>query len=125
MARNAWRSTVVGLMLGVPALGGLTLAGLPAGADQAQLAQAGRSGMDISVRGVEDAIKQLNAVEGNPKAQQAALVLLLIQGAGKKQAPEGGRSRYDYHVEVHPDGRIFINDMDISILIQAAGGKPR
>ena len=81
--------------------------------------------MDISVRGIEDAIQQLNGVQGEPRAQQAALVLLLIKGAGKKQAPEGGRTRYDYHVDIHPDGRIFINDVDISILIQAAGGKPR
>jgi hypothetical protein len=80
--------------------------------------------MDISVRGVEDAIKQLNAVEGNPKAQQAAIVLLLIQGVGKKQPQEGGRSRYDYHVDVHPDGHILINGLDISVLIQAANQKP-
>ena len=100
------------------------LIGLPAGAQQAQLAQAGRSGMDISVRGVEDAIKQLNAVQGNPKAQQAALVLLLIQGAGKKEPAEGGRSRYDYHVDVHPDGHILINGLDISVLMQAAQMKP-
>ena len=105
----------------------VVLLGLPAGAawSAAQLAQAGRSGMDISVRGVEDAIKQLNAVEGNPKAQQAALVLLLIQGAGKKQPPEGGRTRYDYHVDVQPDGHILINGLDISVLMQAAQMKPR
>jgi hypothetical protein len=119
MVRKAWRWSVVA---------GVLLAGLPAGADPgtpAQLAQAGRSGMDISVRGIEDAIQQLNGVQGEPRAQQAALVLLLIKGAGKKQPPEGGRTRYDYHVDIHPDGRIFINDVDISILIQAAGGKPR
>jgi hypothetical protein len=105
-------------------LTGLT-AGLAAVADGAvQLAQAGRNGMDISVRGVEDAIKQLNAVEGNPKAQQAAIVLLLIQGAGKKQPAEAGRSRYDYHVDVQPDGHILINGLDISVLMQAAQMKP-
>jgi len=116
MVARWWRGGVVaGLLVG--------LAGVPAGADPAQLAQAGR-GMDISVRGVEDAIKQLNAVEGNPKAQQAALVLLLIQGAGKKQPAEGGRTRYDYHVEVKPDGRILINDLDLTLFMQAAGAKP-
>lgn len=88
-----------------------------------QEAQAGRSGMDISVRGIDDAIKQLNAVQGNPQSQQAAIVLLLIQGAGKKQAPENGRSRYDYHVDIQPDGRILINGLDISVLIQAANPK--
>ena len=124
MARNAWRSTVVGLMLGVPALGGLTLAGLPAGADQAQLAQAGRSGMDISVRGIEDTIKQLNAVQGNPQAQQAAIVLLLIQGLGKKQ-PEAGHTRYDYRVDTQPDGHILINGLDVSELVKVANQKPR
>ena len=101
------------------------LAGLPAAAEPpVELAQAGRAGMDISVRGVEDAIQQLNAVEGNPKAQQAAIVLLLIQGVGKKQPAEAGRSRYDYHVDVHPDGHILINGLDISVLIQAANQKP-
>jgi hypothetical protein len=101
------------------------LLGLSAGAawSAVELAQAGRSGMDISVRGVEDAIKQLNAVEGNPKAQQAALVLLLIQGAGKKQPAEAGRTRYDYHVDVQPDGHILINGLDISVLMQAANAK--
>ena len=105
------------LLLGLPA------AAEPPGEPGAQLAQAGRSGMDISVRGVEDAIKQLNGVQGNPQAQQAALVLLLIQGAGKKQPAEGGRSRYDYHVDVQPDGHILINGLDISVLIQAAQQK--
>jgi hypothetical protein len=104
----------------------LLLGALPAAATPgAQEAQAGRNGMDISVRGVEDAIKQLNQVQGNPQAQQAALVLLLIQGAGKKQPIEGGRSRYDYHVDVQPDGHILINGLDISVLIQAAQQKPR
>ena len=70
--------------------------------------QAGRSGMDISVRGIEDTIKQLNAVQGNPQAQQAAIVLLLIQGLGKKQ-PDGTHTRYDYHVDTQPDGHILIN----------------
>jgi hypothetical protein len=107
------------------AVAAVLLTGLAAGANAVQLAQAGRSGMDISVRGVEDAIKQLNAVEGNPKAQQAAIVLLLIQGAGKKQPAEGGRTRYDYHVDVQPDGHILINGLDISVLMQAAQMKPR
>jgi hypothetical protein len=103
------------------------LIGLPAGAawSAVQLAQAGHGGMDISVRGLEDAIQQLNAVEGNPKAQQAALVLLLVKGAGKKQPPEGGRTRYDYHVDIQPDGRIAINGLDISVLMQAANTKVR
>jgi hypothetical protein len=127
MAGGRWRGTVaaVGLLGGL--LGGLLVGpGFPAQAKPSvELAQAGRAGMDISVHGVEDAIKQLNAVPDNPRAQQAALVLLLIQGAGKKQAPEGGRSRYDYHVDVHPDGHILINGLDISVLIQAAQQKPR
>ena len=88
------------------------------------LAQAGRSGMDISVRGIEDTIKQLNAVQGNPQAQQAAIVLLLIQGLGKKQ-PEAGRTRYDYRVDTQPDGHILINGLDISELIKVANQKPR
>ena len=106
---------------------GVLLVGLSGGAawSAAELAQAGRGGMDISVRGVEDAIQQLNAVEGNPRAQQAALVLLLVKGAGKKQPAEAGRTRYDYHVDVEPDGRILINGLDISILMQAANQKPR
>src|SRR5260221_6401598 len=104
------------------------LLALPAGVVGAaeshdQLAQAGRSGIDISVRGIEDGIKQLNAVQGNPQAQQAALVLLLIQGAGQKQAPEAGRSRYDYHIDVKPDGHILINSLDLSVLLQAANPK--
>ena len=116
-------------MMGNRARGGLIAAGLVAAltigvvAGDA-LAQAGRSGMDISVRGIEDTIKQLNAVQGNPQAQQAALVLLLIQGLGKKQ-PEGAHTRYDYRVDTQPDGHILINGLDISVLIQAAQKKPR
>src|SRR5438105_3344631 len=87
------------------------------------LAQAGRGTMDIQARGIEDVIKQLNQVQGNPQAQQAAIVLLLIQGLGKKQAAEGGRTRYDYQVEAQPDGHILINGLDISVLIQAANQK--
>jgi len=121
MAIGRWRWVLTAAVL---------LVGLSAGAawvtaSGAQLAQAGRGGMDISVRGVEDAIQQLNAVEGNPRAQQAALVLLLVKGAGKKQPAEAGRTRYDYHVDVEPDGRILINGLDISILMQAANQKPR
>jgi hypothetical protein len=111
--RNARAWLAAGLAVG------LALGGVAGGA----LAQAGRGAMDIQARGVEDVIKQLNAVPDNPRAQQAALVLLLIQGLGKKQ-PEGNRTRYDYHVEAQPDGHILINGLDISVLIQAAGGKP-
>jgi len=105
----------------------MLLAVMPAAAETAgtpQLAQAGRDAMDISVHGIDDAIKELNAVQGNPQAQQAALVLLLVQGVGKKRPPEGGRSRYDYVVDVHPDGHILINGLDVSVLIQAAQHKP-
>ena len=127
---------VVGALLAAPAAdllpaapaGAAPVAGLdetpPAAIQQApQQAQAGHSGMDITVRGIEDAIKQLNGVQGNPKAQQAALVLLLIQGAGKKGAPENGRARYDYHIDVTPDGHILINGLDVSVLIAAANQK--
>ena len=110
--RSGWIAAGLAASLAIGAAGG------------AALAQAGRGAMDIQARGIEDVIKQLNAVEGNPRAQQAALVLLLIQGLGKKQ-PEGGRTRYDYRVEAQPDGHILINGIDISVLIQAAGGKPR
>jgi hypothetical protein len=121
---------IAGVVLAAPA-GAAPVAGLdetPQAIEQTprdapQQAQAGRSGMDITVRGIDDAIKQLNAVEGNPKAQQAAIVLLLIQGAGKKQGQESGRSRYDYHVDVTPDGHILINGLDVSVLIAAANQK--
>jgi hypothetical protein len=103
-------------MLAAGLLAGVTVGGA--------LAQVEHAGMDISVRGIEDVIKQLNTVEGNPQAQQAAIVLLLIQGLGKKQ-PESGRARYDYHVTAQPDGHILINGVDISVLIQAAQKKPR
>jgi hypothetical protein len=110
--RNGWIAAGLAASLAAGALGG------------GAWAQAGRGAMDIQARGIEDVIKQLNAVPDNPRAQQAAIVLLLIQGLGKKQ-PEGGRTRYDYHVEAQPDGHILINGLDISVLIQAAGGKPR
>ena len=111
-ARHGWLAAGLVAGLGIGALAG------------GALAQAGRGAMDIQARGIEDVIKQLNQVQGNPQAQQAAVVLLLIQGLGKKQ-PDGGRNRYDYHVEAQPDGHILINGLDISVLIQAAGGKPR
>ena len=126
MAGRALRwVAVVGALLTVPA-GAAPVAGLdetppPAATQEAQA----RNGMDITVRGIDDFIKQLNAVQNEPRAQQAAIVLLLIQGAGKKQPPENGRTRYDYHVDVTPDGHILINGLDISVLIQAAGGKPK
>ncbi len=122
MVWNRARGVVVaaGLLAGVAGGGPAAVVAEP-GSD---LAQAGRGAMDIQARGIEDVIKQLNQVQGNPQAQQAAVVLLLIQGLGKKQ-PEGARTRYDYHVEAQPDGHILINGLDISVLIQAAGGKPR
>lgn len=124
MAKHGWRRAGIGVVAAAALIAGLATSGAApvAGLDETppQTAQAGRSGMDITVRGIDDAIKQLNAVQGNNQAQQAAIVLLLIQGAGKKQPPENGRSRYDYHVDVQPDGRILINGLDISVLIQAA-----
>jgi hypothetical protein len=133
MIKRGWRGTgiAVALLVGLAAgsqlgtlpVGAAPVAGLDETADAVQLAQAGRSGMDITVRGIDDAIKQLNAVQGNVQSQQAAIVLLLVQGAGKKQAPENGRTRYDYHVDVQPDGRILINGLDVSMLIQAANQK--
>ena len=133
MMKRGWQgvSIAVALMAGLAAgaqlgpmsVGAAPVAGLDETPDMVQLAQAGRSGMDISVRGIDDAIKQLNAVQGNVQSQQAAIVLLLIQGAGKKQAPENGRTRYDYHVDIQPDGRILINGLDVSMLIQAANQK--
>jgi hypothetical protein len=113
------------VLLAAPA-GAAPVAGLdetPEIREAPQQAQAGRSGMDITVRGIDDAIKQLNAVQGDPKAQQAAIVLLLIQGAGKKGTPENGRTRYDYHVDVTPDGHILINGLDVSVLVAAANPK--
>jgi hypothetical protein len=121
MNRGRWRIALLAGLLAVMPAAAETVGETPGRmADTPQLAQAGRDAMDISVHGIDDAIKALNAVEGNPQAQQAALVLLLVQGVGKKRPPEGGRSRYDYQVDVHPDGHILINGLDISVLIQAA-----
>ncbi len=116
MARNRVRGGVIAAGL----VAALTVGAVAGGA----VAQAGRSGMDISVRGIEDTIRQLNTVQGNPQAQQAAIVLLLIQGLGKKQ-PEAGHTRYDYRVDTQPDGHILINGLDISELIKVANQKPR
>jgi hypothetical protein len=130
MANRGWRGTWIGVGVAAALLASLPpsaelVAAPVAGLDETQQAQQGQAGrgMDITVRGIDDAIKQLNAVQGNPQSQQAAIVLLLIQGAGKKQAPENGRSRYDYHVDIQPDGRILINGLDVSVLIQAANPK--
>jgi len=120
MNRGRWK---IGMLAGALLAGVPAAAEAPAAAANAQLAQAGRDAMDISVHGIDDAIKTLSGVQGNPQAQQAALVLLLVQGVGKKRPPEGGRSRYDYEVDVHPDGHILINGLDVSVLIQAAQHK--
>ena len=114
--RSGWLAAGLAASLAAGAVGGAALA--------QNLAQAGRGAMDIQARGLSGTALSCLMTSSMPRAQQAAIVLLLIQGLGKKQ-PEGGRTRYDYHVEAQPDGHILINGLDISVLIQAAGGKPR
>ncbi len=80
--------------------------------------------IDVTARGIDDAIKRLSDIPGNRQAQQAALVLTLLKGFGKPAGLEGGRQRLDYQIEATPDGRILINGIDISVLMQAANRKP-
>ena len=76
--------------------------------------------IDVTAKGFDDAIKRLSSVPGNRQAQQAALVLTLLRGFGKPAGVEAGSQRFDYQIEVVPDGRILINGLDISVLLQAA-----
>lgn len=83
-----------------------------------------RTVIDVSARGVDDAIKRLAETPGNRQAQQALIVLTLLKGFGKPGGVEGGRARLDYQIEVTPDARILINGVDFSVLAQAANRKP-
>lgn len=80
--------------------------------------------IDVTAKGIDDAIKRLSDIPGNRQAQQAAIVLALLKGFGKPAGMEGGRQRLDYQIEATPDGRILINGIDISVLMQAANRKP-
>ena len=79
-----------------------------------------RTVIDVTARGIDDAIKRLTSVPGNREAQQAALVLTLLRGFGKT-APGG---RLDYQIEVTPEAQILINGVNISVILQAANRKP-
>jgi hypothetical protein len=80
--------------------------------------------IDVTAKGMDDAIKRLSGIPDNRQAQQAAIVLALLRGFGKPAGMEGGRQRLDYQIEATPDGRILINGIDISVLMQAANRKP-
>jgi hypothetical protein len=80
--------------------------------------------IDVTAKGIDDAIKRLSDIPGNRQAQQAAIVLALLRGFGKPAGMEGGRQRLDYQIEATPDGRILINGVDISVLTQAASRRP-
>lgn len=80
--------------------------------------------IDVSAKGIDDAIRRLSDIPGNRQAQQASIVLALLKGFGRPAGTEGGRQRLDYQIEATPDGRILINGIDISVLLQAANRKP-
>lgn len=81
--------------------------------------------VDVTVRGIEDGIRALQNMRGNQQAQQAALVLSLLRGLGRPGPVEGGRSRVDYAITVRPDGRVFVNDMDVTTVIEMANRAQR
>ncbi len=102
----------------------IALAGLAATPSFAPIEAQERTVIDVSARGIDDAIKRLAGVPDNKQAQQAALVLTLLKGFGKPAGVEAGRARLDYQIEATPDGRILINGVDISIILQVANRKP-
>ncbi|MDX2104108.1 MAG: hypothetical protein EAZ99_06205 [Alphaproteobacteria bacterium] len=83
----------------------------------AQQRPAGSESVEVTVRNMEAAINRLNQMRDNPKAAQAALVLQLLRGAGRPGPAENGRSRLDYRIDVAPDGRVLVNDVDVNALI--------
>jgi hypothetical protein len=81
------------------------------------------AGTDISVRGLENAQHQLAALKDNQNAQKTLLALTVLQAVGKRQPPENGVSRFDYHVDVSPTGSVMINGVDVTALGQMLGQK--
>jgi hypothetical protein len=79
-----------------------------------------RTIIDVTARGIDDAITRLAGVPGNREAQQAALVLTLLRGFGKPAA----NGRLDYQIEVTKESQILINGVNISVILQAANRKP-
>jgi hypothetical protein len=91
---------------------------------RAQVQAQDRVVIDVTAKGIDDAMKRLSDIPGNRQAQQAAIVLALLKGFGKPAGMEGGRQRLEYQIEATPDGRILINGIDVSVLVQAANRKP-
>jgi hypothetical protein len=89
----------------------------PATESLAQSRPVGPDTVEVSVRNMEGAINRLNQMRDNPRAAQAALVLQLLRGAGRPGPAEGGKSRLDYRIDVAPDGRVLVNDVDVNALI--------
>jgi hypothetical protein len=98
----------------------LLAAGIAIGASYAG---ATATGTDVSVRGLENTTQQLAQMKDNKNAQQALIVLQVLQAVGKRQQPEGGVSRFDYHVDVSPQGSVVINNIDISAITQMTKSK--
>lgn len=96
------------------------VAGATAGAVAATAQQPRSATTDITVRGIEDVITQLNSMQGNKNAAQASLVLNLLKGLGRQGPAEGGRSRLDYAVSVSQDGKVLVNGVDIAPMIETA-----
>ena len=80
--------------------------------------------VDVTVRGIDDGIRALQSMRGNQQAQQTALVLMLLKGVGRP-GPAEGRGRLDYRIDVRADGRVYVNDMDITVLIETANRTQR
>lgn len=81
------------------------------------------SGTDISVRGLENTQHQLAALKDNKNAQNALVALAVLQAFGKRQPPENGVGRLEYHIDVSPTGQVIINGVDASALGQMLSQK--
>lgn len=81
------------------------------------------AGTDITVRGLENAQRQLAPLKDNKNAQNTLLALTVLQAVGKRQPPENGVSRFDYHVDVSPTGQVMVNGLDVSSLTQMLSQK--
>ena len=75
----------------------------------------------LEVEGLDAAVAELSAQQGDPDAQEAAMPLAMLQAMGQR-IEEGGVVRHVYVVELTPDGRTLLNGNDMGPMMDGMMG---
>ena len=84
------------------------------------------AGVDMVLRGLDAAMKQMQPLPGakpDPEAQKTLATLALAQALGAPGQDDAGRDLRSYKLVLGADGRIMLNGTDMSAVLQSVQGR--